>query len=142
MAALWNVCGSWLRFEPQVLTSFTAATMALRSLTLCDSSPARFWAACSWVGSAGDEVAAVGETGADVVGETGTPVVAVLLAATGVVPLVKGCATRTTAAATAAAARNVMRPTSRFLVRRGPPGRGGCRRGGTGGSSGGVTGGE
>jgi hypothetical protein len=71
------------------------------------------------VGAADDEAAAVGEAGADVVGETGTPVE--LFAATGVVPLLKGCAIRTTAAATAAAARNVMRPMSRPRDRRGPP---------------------
>src|SRR4029077_15037412 len=132
-AALWNVCESWFRFDPQLLTSLTAATMALRSLTLCESSPARFWAACSWVGSTDDEAEAEGETGADVVGETGTP--AELLAATGGVLLLNGCATRTTAAATAAAARNVMRPMSRLRDRPGPPGRLAGWRGGTGGSS-------
>src|SRR6516225_7349329 len=69
--AAWKVCGSWCRFGPHWLTSLTAATMELRSVTLCARSPARLWAACCCAGWAvGEEAGA--EADEDVVPPGGT----------------------------------------------------------------------
>jgi hypothetical protein len=46
VAAFWKVCASWPRFGPHPLTSLTAFTMELRSVTLCASRAERLSAAC------------------------------------------------------------------------------------------------